>query len=339
MANETEKTLANSVRINFKFSIQPEGKQTANDYAIEQIASLFEAALNNDSSVVILPWKISDMDKFPAIKQASDIPDKITELRPYADRLRPKSRANLWCQMHFGCNGSTDDLTSTAASAITDWFDDNDAMGYKATVQGTDNAKPCGILTYSGKWSDHTRVYGKIDEGLRAKGHTLKFGCRVKKCKEITSLQDGKFRNWIMADDQLIHIECAAEDQVVLKTYLYNEFNKKDNRLHRPGGYNYRYLPDTNQIRASPSAMRIRGGNLKKHQAVALSLTNIPTLDIKYLDKECTVNGNTNTLRQIISNLTYPISPRPNAKNPQPMFHTVDFAATGRDLDAGTVYL
>lgn len=133
-------------------------------------------------------------------------------------------------------------------------------------------------------------------------------------------------------------LEADRKTVHTLKTVLYELFNKEDDRNKRPGGYNFRLVPDARLIRSGLAGTKQRAHTFKKHQAIIQSLNIIESEHIKELDKEMTFNGKKETLRTYIATLTFPLVPDENAENKTtttPLFHSVDLATGGKPAQKG----
>jgi hypothetical protein len=261
-----------------------------------------------------------------------ELPSLPSEIKKYADRYVPKKDKDMWIKMHIGYTNRIEDLISGQDSNNADWFDDNESQGFYCMVQDSDDAVPLGDLLYSGQFIDHVRLKDQIEKQIAAYGKgPFSFGCRPKRQNEITQVD--RPRNWTMADNQPIHIECDRKDSKALKPVLYHLFNKTNDRYKRPGGYNLRLLPDSSIIRSGPDGQKLRVRTFRKHQGVINSLQLISTYDIARMDSPFAQNGTSYTLREFINTFTYPLKPEPDDKT-QPLFHSVDWATKGADANS-----
>ena len=242
-------------RVTYAVKVEPEGKQTANEKALEIMKEMFAAMQKNDKRAILLPWAIADMDNHVPIRKPEDIPEKASEMRIYADRFRPMSDRTMWIKLHWACEENVDDFTSGRNSNTSDWFDDNGAKGFPCTVQDSDDPVELGVLLYSGDFVDPVRVENEIRKALGQRKYS--FGCRIKKCFEIVVDKDMRPTDWIMADNRLIHIECDRKHARALKTALYTLYNKTDDRFKRPGQDNFRMLPAKTLIKSGPAGQRL----------------------------------------------------------------------------------
>jgi hypothetical protein len=135
----------------------------------------------------------------------------------------------------------------------------------------------------------------------------------------------------------LLHLEVDRVQAKSLKNDLYHLFNKMEDNKVRPGGYNFRVLPDKSQMRSGTRGSRDRVKMLRKHQANMQSLTVFKSYDIKDIDEVQAYNQGSYSLRQLLLEISSPIvTTKPN---PPRLFFTVDYAASGVDKDKQVVYL
>jgi hypothetical protein len=154
--------------------------------------------------------------------------------------------------------------------------------------------------------------------------------------------QNGGYRNWTMAENQLVHLEADRTQAKLIKSLLYRLFNFKEQNTNRkrPGGYNLRVLPDKTLIKTGNQGDRARHAALRKHQSVVTGLSLIIAEDVKdeKLDAVHMVAGKPHTLRSFIQELKYPLAPKEGEKT-TPMFHSVDWATSGPDAGKAILHL
>jgi hypothetical protein len=242
-----------STRVTLRITIQVEGKETAADKALKILSDMFTLIHSRDDSAILLPWKKADMAK-KAISDTAHFPKKLTDIKVYADKFRPKT-GNFWVKLHWASNNDPAHLTSSDRSDNSDWFDDNQAGGYMCTVQGSDDPVSIGDMLFTGGFSDAQRIEEVTKEAFKRFSPQTEFliGCRLRKNKDITMEQGNGYRNWTMAENQLVHIEADRSQAKQIKTLLYRVNNKKMENKHRPGGYNIRILPDKALIKTGNS--------------------------------------------------------------------------------------
>jgi hypothetical protein len=298
---------------------------------------MFEHYLKNDTDTCIYPWQIHDMERHPAITQANEIPTKMSDFKKtYAEGIRPKSNSTCWFKMRIGCNEDPIHFTSTNDSDTQDFFTDTSHMAYLCTVQDSDDTVDLCDFIYSGPFSNPTDFQETLRTTLKEKfNRSYHFGCRIKKSKEIQEPKNVK--DWLLKPNMLVHLEVDRVQAKALKNDLYHLFNKMEENKVRPGGYNFRVLPDKSQMRSGTRGARDRVNMLRKHQANVQSLTVIKSYDIKELDAVQTCNHGTYSLRQLLLDITNPIVTK--KKNPPKLFFTVDYAASGADKEKEVVYL
>jgi hypothetical protein len=330
------------VRVGFKFRIPVIEKESADITARRMIADLLETLQKSDPKVAILPWTFADQAKEPVIVRAAMITKmQLTTFRTYTDRFRPSSNEktpDVWFKMAFATTMNVEQFTHSDSSNHSAWFDTHKCIGFPATVQNADTTKVLGEFMYSGAFIDTNHLEEVIHQAAReclGKDYKkLRFGCRVRKNRDVPLPDSGTPGNWTMAENQLVSIEVAIDDERPLKNVLYKCFNKTTDPKDRPGGYNFRFLPDKAASTNGSISPSIRHNSLRKHSSVIKSLQLIKSEDIKSLDTSVNLNGQTYTLREIIQNLTYPLvhdEDQMEHSKLRPLFHTVDMAASGKD--------
>jgi hypothetical protein len=336
-ASETAKQLKQSARLMIALKIGKHDTKTPNDLAFEGIKALFEHYLKNDTDTSIYPWRHDDMERYPAIKQPSEIPEKMSDFKKiYAEGIRPKSNSTCWFKMRIGCGEDPVHFTSTSGSDTQDFFTDTSHMAYLCTVQDSDDTVDLCDFIYSGPFSNPNDFQEILRRTIKEKfKRSYFFGCRIKKSKEIEEPKN--IKDWLLKPNMLVHLEVDRRQAKALKNDLYHLFNKMEDNKVRPGGYNFRVLPDKSQMRSGTRGARDRVNMLRKHQANVQSLTVIKSFDIKELDKVQTCNNGEYSLRQLLLEITYPIVT--TKSNSPKLFFSVDYAASGVDKDKEVVYL
>jgi hypothetical protein len=227
-------------------------------------------------------------------------------------------------------------FTSTNESNTQDFFTDTSHMAYLCTVQDSDDTVDLCDFIYSGPFSNPTDFQETLRAEIKSKfKRTYRFGCRIKKSKEIEEPKNVK--DWLLKSNMLIHLEVDRVQAKALKNDLYHLFNKMEDNKVRPGGYNFRVLPDKSQMRSGTRGSRDRVKMLRKHQANVQSLTVFKSYDIKDIDEEQSYNHGSYSLRQLLLEISSPIVTK--KPNPPRLFFTVDYAASGADKDKQVVYL
>jgi hypothetical protein len=311
--------------------------KTPNDLALEGITALYEHYLKNDTSACIYPWRLADMEKHQAITQPKDIPKKISDLKKtYTEGIRPKSNSTCWFKMRVGCTEDPIHFTSTNESNTQDFFNDTSHLAYLCTVQESDDTVDLCDFIYSGPFSNPSDFQETLRKTIKDKfKRNYHFGCRLKKSKEIE--EPKAIKDWLLKPNMLLHLEVERSHAKALKNDLYHLFNKMENNKIRPGGYNFRVLPDKSQMRSGTRGARDRVNMLRKHQANVQSLTVIKSYDIKEIDEIQACNHGTYSLRELLLSISYPIVTKKT--NPPKLFFTVDYAASGVDKEKQVVYL
>jgi hypothetical protein len=233
----------------------------------------------------------------------------------------------------LGCSEAPVHFTSTNNSKTQDFFTDSEQLAYLCTVQDSDDTVSLCDFIYSGPFSNATDFEATLHQALLSKAY--KFDCRLKKSKEIQESRNVK--DWLLKPNMLLYLEVDRAQAGPLTQELYHQFNTlKENKV-RPGGYNFRVLPDKSQMRSGTRVARDRINMLRKHQANVQSLTVLKSYDIRELDKPQQYNHREYTLRQLLLEVTSPLVT--NKRNPAKLFFTIDYAASGTDKDKGVVYL
>jgi hypothetical protein len=333
-AKDAVKERTQSARLMIALKLGKHDTKTPNDLAFDQVKALFAHYQKNDPTTCILPWKLDNMESLPAITKPSEIPTKMSELKKnYAEGIRPKSNSTCWFKMRVAGSEEPVHFTSTNGSDTQDFFTDTSHLAYLCTVQESDDTVDLCDFMYSGPFSNAADFEATLRKALHPR--IYKFGCRLKKSKE---LQEPKaVKDWLLKPNMVLHLEVDRSQAKALKNALYHLFNTMEATKPRPGGYNFRVLPDKTQMRSGTRGARDRINMLRKHQANVQSLSVFKSYDIKHLDDVQKCNHGEYTLRQLLLEITSPIITIKT--NPPKLFFTVDFAASGADKDKGVVYL
>jgi hypothetical protein len=235
--------------------------------------------------------------------------------------------------MRLGCTEDPIHFTSVNGSETQDFFTDTSHLAYLCTVQESDDTVDLCDFIYSGPFSNAADFEEVLRRALMPRQY--KFGVRLKKLKEIP--EPKAVKDWLLKHNMILHLEVDRAQAKTLKNALYHLFNTIEANKPRPGGYNFRVLPDKTQMRSGTRGARDRVCMLRKHQANVQSLTVFKTYDIRKMDEVQKCNHGEYTLRQLLLEITSPIIT--TRKNPPKLFFTVDFAASGADRDKGVVYL
>jgi hypothetical protein len=337
MAVDTMKECKKSVRLMIAIKLGKDEVKTPNDLAFEHIKAMLIHYQKNDQSTCIVPWKVADLATHSAITSPKDIPNKMSEFKKiYAEGICPKSNSTCWFKMRLGCSEEPIHFTSTNGSDTQDYFTDSSDLAYMCTVQDSDDTVDLCDFIYSGPFSNPNDFEVTLREALKKPNvRQYKFGCRIKKSKE---LQEPKVvKDWLFKPNMMIHLEVDRSQAKALKQELYRLFNKVEENKVRPGGYNFRVLPDKSQMRSGTRGARDRINMLHKHQANVMSLVVLKSYDIKDIDDSQVCNKESYTLRELLLNITFPLVPKKKRNAPK-LFFTVDYAASGQDKDRGAVY-
>ena len=338
-AKSAREARKNVVRINLAVKVHAENDLSSSTKFFSIIKDWFRRLRQNDASTVILTWLDADEKDNPAIDDPELAPTKISEFKPYCDKVNIRNKSMVWIKMRLGCNERPDDLTSNQNSNNQDWYTDNDCKGYFCTVQTSGDTVSVGDFPYSAAWMDATRLTHNIDvmatQATKIKFH---FGCRIRKQSEVL-MTKGKFVDFTMLENQVINIEVDRAQAVQFKRVLYHLFNRRGlTNQQRPGGYNIRLLPAMTMFTSGTKDNSARVDTWKKHTRVVQSLRLIRSSEIKALDDIITISTNRYTLREYLNSLTFPLCPLDDNPTP-PLFHNVDYATQGRDKQQGIIYL
>jgi hypothetical protein len=177
-------SLQHKARLSVTIKIEKDSEKPANDQAIAQVKQLMKRYLQNDETTCILPWRIKVMDTCKAIKRIEDIPNKISELKKwYVEGIHPKWGATCWFKLHVGGAEESIHLTSLADSNTQDYFMDTGNLAYLTVVQESNDTVDLCHFIYSGPFSNAGDFEKCLQDILKGKG--FRFGCRLKKTKEI----------------------------------------------------------------------------------------------------------------------------------------------------------
>ena len=131
---------------------------------MDTLRSIAKYIFTNDPKAAMLPWKETNQTTIAAIPNIKLLPKKLSELRPYLDRCRPKTGSKNWTKLHFCLNVDPVHLTSPDGSDISDGFDDNAGACYPCTVQGSDDTLVLCDLAYTGPFTDVVQLKKEIRE-------------------------------------------------------------------------------------------------------------------------------------------------------------------------------
>jgi hypothetical protein len=186
---------------------------------------------------------------------------------------------------------------------------------------------------------DHVRLINQIKIiGKHKYNRTFKLGGKPRPLKEITPTK-GKNKNWTLASNQPIQLECDSKDAPDLKKLVFAIFHPPD-VMQRAGFYNVRVLPSLSLSLLGSDGLHKRAAMLRKHQAVVEALSLFTTTDIKHLDQPIS-SKDKRTLRRIVMEMTFPLIP-PASPPPNPLprlIHSIDFASQGEAARNGSVYI
>ena len=327
---------ANQIRVQLMLKIKAHKKKNANTLAHELMESFFQALKDEDENAILMPWLISDSDSNPAITSEANFPPTYLELKKYMDRWRPKKDSNGWVKIRVATDLDQIHLTSLDDSNMTAWYDEYGCKGYLCPIQTADKTETAGAFLYSGHFIDAKRLTNVILEELKTVNATKNWqiACRTKACKEI-EMQEAFKGPFVMAPNQLVHLEVEKSQVQAVHKYVYRRFNNDHNNPGRPGAYNIRYNPSKTLVRTGTNGEKNRREMLIKHKAVVKSLILLSSPDVKNLDEPYTDPNDESeqTLRSFVLNLTYPLAPKAKERT-SPLFHSVDWASSGIDSGA-----
>ena len=135
----------------------------------------------------------------------------------------------------------TQHLLSGDTSDNSSWFADHNAAAFPVTVQGSSDTKVLGVFLYSGGFTNADRLQQALQEAAAKRfpqrERPLRLGCRLTRNSEVEKSED---TSWTMAENQMIALEVDSADERLVKTLVYETFNKITDAKKRPGGYNLR---------------------------------------------------------------------------------------------------
>ena len=173
-------------RVRAKLTVNTPADESPNGPTVAKIKEFVCTLQGEDPTVRLLAWLLKNATQYPPIEEAADFPEDIEGLKPYTDRLRPRSgKSVIWLVLLFECDGNPDNLLSTSTSNMNWWYKDNHAACYLYDVQDSDDAVEVGTLAFSGVHCDHFRLFRLLDPLFKAhnRGERLKFGLTVKMSK------------------------------------------------------------------------------------------------------------------------------------------------------------
>ena len=133
--------------------------------------------------------------------------------------------------MAFSHSIPSQHIVSGDSSNNLSWYDSNQCHSYPATVQGSSETKILGVLLYSGSFINTDRLDNALKDLARRRfQRDVKLGCRLTRNTEITK-QEGTFRSWIMAKNQMVSIEVDVGNEQLVKQIVYVHFNKTKDPL------------------------------------------------------------------------------------------------------------
>lgn len=332
-------TTTNTARITIKYKVPAGKKKTPQDYISEFFCDLIEEYSSIDKNVAILPWKEAEMTKLPAIRKKEQVPKKLGELRPYADRLYPKPNSDCWFKIHIATDVNPECFLSLERSQAAGFFEALESGAYFATIQDSDQPTELAYLIYLGGYTDSNRITELIRQTSKVhnKGVELKIGARIKKVRELTPAKG--IKDWIMADNSIVVLEIHQPQLKEGKNFIYKVINNTNTA--RPFGYPTRGVPTASLINSGVSKKGTSNhvAMLRKHQAVVNSLELSKTTSINFLDDKIQIGDKARSLRDILQELTFPLLPKEGStKKPKLLFHTMDKASSGKDKVNGVTY-
>ena len=271
---------------------------------------------------------------------ADEFPATFAELRPYANKIRPRGgKSTLWVVIRLACENPMSDLLSQLDSPLSWYYSDIHGGAYPYEVQTSEDAVEVGALAYTSNNISEASVlewfkpFLRLRDPLTGELRDANIGAVAKMHKDFPKSE----QNWDLPTERPIIIYADRKDAKQVRSVLYTVLNRQPDFMLRPGSLNTRLIPAKDFLSVSSSAGRNRGFFITKHGQVVLSLRLLRTTDIKALDKEVTINGQKYTLRKELLQIRYPLgSPETVTER---FFFTVDWAERGRNLVAGECYL
>jgi hypothetical protein len=215
--------------------------------------------------------------------------------------LKPRSDTDCWFKLRVGGTADPQHFTSYDNSDTQEFFQDHNHKAYPMAVQESDDTVILCAFVYSGPFSNPKDFEECLCKAIPNK--EMKFGCRTMKTKEIPEPKN--IKDYILKPNIMIHLEVERTQAKEMKAILYHLFNKRDSK--RPGGYNFRVLPDKSQLRTGSRGERDRINMLHKHQANVQLLSVFKSSDLQEMDSVQTIQGKTYTLRQALLDIPFPL--------------------------------
>ena len=342
-ADEQSARRKQEVRLQLMLKLKS-SKKTPAQVVVKHLHKLYETIRNEDRRAMIMPWLKSDSASQPGITKLEDLPDKFSDWKIYVDRCRPKKDSDVWVKMRFAGTLNPEQYTSANGSAISFWYDEHEHRGYLCPIQDSDTIKTAGVLLYSGPFCDPIRITTVIEEEMKAKNPNKewKIGVRIRKCIEMAKMEVQQHPDgFVMQDNQLAAVMTDATQTKEVANYLYRRFNAPAPNVGRPGGYDFRFLPEKEYTTTGSQGSKNRQDMFKKHRAIIASSRLRATFEAKHLDLELDLSNvvagmSCATLRLEIMSWRYPlVLPADTVPGPaNQLIRTVDWAYSGPDAGA-----
>ena len=214
--------------LSFRLVIQAKANVSSDTIALLKLGELLHTLQKGNSTIAILPWYIRNRASLPPLldHSSSSFMEHAKFRTKYAHPFNPKFNQACWFNIAVAHMCSYQHLLSDDDSNNASWYRDNDCKAYLAAVQGSNDTVPLGELLYSGPFMNASQITAQIQQICAAKCKApLRFGCRVSKNLKI-NLSHEKFRNWLLAENQLVKIDVDRKDAKRLKVIMYAYVNK-----------------------------------------------------------------------------------------------------------------
>ena len=340
-----------ATRVSIKLTLGDcEGSNPARE-ALKQLLTYYIRLKENDRKSRLFPWNEEDMQTTPAILSADAFPtDKASSFAVYTQGAFPKKDSQVYYKLYVRHDVESVHILSGPTSDINDWFvPRQERAGYLCAVQNASLTRKAGQFLYGGRYNDVRAVQAIVlacailcQSKMKPKNKELAMGLCIQKNKDIPSARDRADnpgnKDQLLDESQLITVECALHQTRFWNTLLKKLYNNVDALTPRPGGYRFRYLPEPDLVRAGSKGLKNRNKLLQRHKAVARSIQILRCDQVVDLDSPITQEGKKITLRSFLNEqVKIPLVAKEGVKQ-QPLFHSIDKASWGRDLEQGITY-
>jgi hypothetical protein len=293
---------------------------------LEKLNEWYSEVKKEEVRMIILPWKKDS--KANPIREAKDIPTRVSELQWYFPRAQPPSKATrniMYTQAHIATDQDPSLLiTKKKDSAMDWWYEENGGGVYMKPLPDADRPQTIGFMAYSGNFTDPIATQGLINKALKDQNCSKPVGVRLKPHPGTRNVRDLKDKHkseggsWFTEPFITLQIEADAKDAREVKNGLYKAFNQKGSQ---PYGLNFRFVPNKAICLLSADGIEKLQKMWLKHQTDVKALKASTSEDILHLDRPYKTHG---TLREFISSMQH-------STNKSKLFHSVDKSQSWMD--------